>query len=304
MKFVQKVKVVYIGVPIAQGADREGVEKTPDIFREYGIVDMISNISGCHDLGNINSSIIDEDKYCANQEVKYLNTVVDVTSQLRDKVVSVIRQGYFPLIVGGDHSLAMGSGAGSAMTEDNLGVIWFDAHGDFNTEATSPTGNLHGIPCAALMGWCESPLNDVAKTHIPPENFFWIGTRDLDEGEVQMMNEHKLQVFSSSCVKERGMNAIMDEIIHRMNNLNIKKIHISIDIDAMDPTIICGTGTRVDNGMWNGDFYTFLDRIFDTKRVQSVDFVEYNSKLDDSNFTSAKWCVEALHYLALKIKDI
>lgn len=296
--------IAFIGVPIALGADRQGVEKAPEIFRQHGIVSMLNNIAGCYDLGDVNSSIIAEGKYVANPEVKFLDTVVDVASQLRDKVASVIRQGYFPLVVGGDHSLGLGSGAGSAIASENVGVIWFDAHGDFNTEETSPSGNLHGMPCAALMGWCSSAINTVATKRIPPQNFFWIGTRDLDEGEVRMMNENNLHVYTADVVRQRGMNAIMDEVVQTMETQHIQKLHVSIDIDGMDPRIVCGTGTRVENGMWNGDFYTFIDRVFATKIVQSTDFVEYNQSLDDDDLTTAKWCAEALHYLAIKIKDI
>lgn len=298
------MKIAYIGVPIALGADRQGVEKAPDIFRQAGIVNMLQNIAGCYDLGNVNSSIIAEEKYVANPEVKYLDTVVDVSSQLRDKVASVIKQGYFPLVIGGDHSLGLGSAAGSALASDNVGVVWFDAHGDFNTEETSPSGNLHGMPCAALMGWCKSSLNTVATKNIPPQNFFWIGTRDLDEGEVRMMREHRLHVYAAEMVRQKGMNAIMDEVIRTMEEQNIQKLHVSIDIDCMDPKIVCGTGTRVDNGMWNGDFYTFLDRIFATGKVQSTDFVEYNQSLDDADQSSAKWCTEALHYLGVKVGEM
>lgn len=296
--------IAFIGVPIALGADRQGVEKAPEIFRQHGIVNMLNNIAGCYDLGDVNSSIIAEGKYVANPEVKFLDTVVDVSSQLRDKVASVIRQGYFPLVVGGDHSLGLGSGAGSAIASENVGVIWFDAHGDFNTEETSPSGNLHGMPCAALMGWCKSTINTVATKRIPPQNFFWIGTRDLDEGEVRMMNENNLHVYTADIVRQRGMNAIMDEIIQTMEKQHIQKLHVSIDIDGMDPRIVHGTGTRVENGMWNGDFYSFIDRVFETKKVQSTDFVEYNQSLDDDDLTTAIWCAEALHYLAIKIKDI
>lgn len=296
--------IAFIGVPIALGADRQGVEKAPEIFRQHGIVNMLNNIAGCYDLGDVNSSIIAEGKYVANPEVKFLDTVVDVSSQLRDKVASVIRQGYFPLVVGGDHSLGLGSGAGSAIASENVGVIWFDAHGDFNTEETSPSGNLHGMPCAALMGWCKSTINTVATKRIPPQNFFWIGTRDLDEGEVRMMNENNLHVYTADIVRQRGMNAIMDEIILTMEKQHIQKLHVSIDIDGMDPRIVYGTGTRVENGMWNGHFYSFIDRVFETKKVQSIDFVEYNQSLDDEDLTTEKWCAEALHYLAIKIKDI
>ena len=295
------MKIAFIGVPIGLGADRKGVESAPDIFRRYGIIEMLEHIAGCYDLGDVNSSLIAEGKHSADHKLKYLNTVEDVTRLLRDKVSSVIRQGYFPLVIGGDHSLGLGSGAGAALAFDDLGVVWFDAHGDFNTEESSPTGNLHGMPCAALMGWCKSSLNSVALRKIPPQNFFWVGARDLDKGECEMATRHGLHIYSSEEVRQKGMNVVMDEIEVHLKAQGIKNLHLSIDIDGMDPSIVCGTGTRVDNGILNGEFYTFIDRIFNTWMVHSADFVEYNPLLDDADRTTFKWCLEALHYLAIKI---
>ena len=296
--------IAFIGFPLALGADRNGVERAPDFFRKRGVIEMMSSIAGCYDLGNVQSAIIAEGKHSANPEVKYLDTVVDTTAQLRDKVASVIRQGYFPFVVGGDHSLGLGSGAGAALACEDLGVIWFDAHGDFNTEETSPSGNLHGMPCAALMGWCKSSMNEVAIKTIKPSNFYWIGTRDLDPGEIKMSKEHNLHIYTALDVKNKGMSVIMDEITADLKYRGINHIHVSIDIDSMDPAIVIGTGTKVENGLWNGDFYTFIDKIFDTKKVVSTDFVEYNELLDDENKTTAKWCMEAFHYLTLKIKQL
>lgn len=298
------MKIAYIGFPLALGADRKGVELAPDFFRKAGIIDMMSGIAGCYDLGNVQSAIIAEGKHAADPEVKYLDTVVDTTAQLRDKVASVIRQGYFPFVVGGDHSLGLGSGAGAAMACENLGIIWLDAHGDFNTEETSPSGNLHGMPCAALMGWCKSSMNEVAVKTVNPSNFYWVGTRDLDPGEIHMTKEHNLHIFTASDVKQKGMDAVMAEITNNLKARNINRVHLSIDIDSMDPALVCGTGTKVENGLWNGDFYTFIDKIFESKKVVSADFVEYNELLDDVNKTTATWCMEALHYLTLKIKEL
>lgn len=298
------MQIAFIGVPIALGADRKGVELAPDYFRNEGIVKMLNNIAGCYDLGNIQSSIIAEQKYSANQEVKYLESVVDITTQLRDKVNSVIRQGYFPLIIGGDHSLGLGSGAGAALACDNIGIIWCDAHGDFNTEETSPSGNLHGMPCAALMGWCKSNLSKVATKRIPTQNFFWIGARDLDPGEVKFAKDYNLRIYTAEMIKEKGMAVVMKEVIKTLEEQNINKVHLSIDIDGMDPSIICGTGTKVERGLNNGKFYTFIDSIFATNKVVSTDFVEYNHLLDDEDNTTAKWCIEAIHYIGLKIKDL
>lgn len=204
------MQIALIGVPIALGADRKGVELAPDYFRKEGVVKILDQICGCYDLGNVQSSIIAEEIHAADSAVKYLSTIVDVASQLRDKVASVIRQGYFPLIIGGDHSLGLGSVAGAALAYDDIAVIWFDAHGDFNTEETSPTGNLHGMPAAAAMGWCKSKISSVATKTIPSQNFFWIGARALDDGERVFAAKNNLHIYSSEIVRQRGMLNIMD----------------------------------------------------------------------------------------------
>ena len=146
--------------------------------------------------------------------------------------------------------------------------------------------------------------NEVAIKTIKPSNFYWIGTRDLDPGEIKMSKEHNLHIYTALDVKNKGMSVIMDEITADLKYRGINHIHVSIDIDSMDPAIVIGTGTKVENGLWNGDFYTFIDKIFDTKKVVSTDFVEYNELLDDENKTTAKWCMEAFHYLTLKIKQL
>lgn len=298
------MKIAFIGVPIALGADRQGVNLAPNYFREEGIVKMLDDIAGCYDLGDVQSSIIAEGKYSSDSHVKYLDTVVDVTTQLRDKVASVLRQGFFPLVIGGDHSLGLGSGAGVSLSCDNLAILWFDAHGDFNTEETSPSGNLHGMPCAALMGWCKSRLANVVRKPIPTSHFFWIGARDLDPGEKEFAEKYNLHIYPTEIIKKRGMTNVMDEILNVLKENNLDKIHLSIDIDAMDPSIICGTGTKVNEGLNNGQFYTFIDSAFSTNKVISADLVEYNPLLDDENHTSAKWCVESLHYLGIMINNI
>lgn len=298
------MKIAFIGVPIALGADSKGVEQAPDFYRQAGAIEMMDHIACCYDLGNVQSSIIAEGKYAANHDVKYLDTLVDMTTQLREKVASVIRQGYFPLVVGGDHSLGLGSVSGVAMETDNVAVIWLDAHGDFNTEETSPSGNLHGMPCAALMGWCKTKMKNVPIKNVPSTHFYWIGARDLDPGEKRMAEEYNLHIYTSENVRKKGMKTIMNDILKDIAAQHIDKIHVSIDVDSMDPSIVCGTGTKVDGGLQNGEFYTFIDEVFNTKSVISADFVEYNPILDDKDKNTAKWCLEVLHYLALKIKNI
>ena len=121
---------------------------------------------------------------------------------------------------------------------------------------------------------------------------------------MQFAREHSLHIFTSDTVKERGMNNVLNEIFEDWEKKDISKVHLSIDIDGMDPVIVHATGTRVENGLGNGDFYTFIDKVFETRKVISTDFVEYNPTLEDDNTTTLKWCMEALHYLSIKINEL
>ncbi len=291
-------RIAFIGVPIKYGSNINGVDKAPDYFRKKGI---ISN-NNLFDVGDV---FVDDGEgiHDNHEKLKFLHSVVKVNSLLSDKVHDLMQSDYFPLVVGGDHSLGLGSISGVARAKDNLAVIWFDAHGDFNIEATSPTGNIHGMPCAALMGWCETQLNDVPTKHLPSTHFFWVGARDLDEGEKEFARKNNLHVYSTQYVREKGIDYVMSQIKTEMDLLGIENIHCSIDIDGMDPSIIVGTGTKVENGMFDEDFYGFVDSVFETKKVVSMDFVEYNPLLDDENNSTGVWCEKALNYLINKIKN-
>lgn len=292
-------KIAFVGVPIKYGSNINGVDKAPNYFREEGIV-LTNNLFDAGDVYVEESEGI----YDNHAKLKFLHSVIKVNSLLSDKVYDLMQSGYFPLVVGGDHSLGLGSISGVARAKDNLGVIWFDAHGDFNIEETSPSGNIHGMPCAALMGWCETQLNDVPKKHLLSTHFFWIGARDLDEGEKKIAKKYNLHIFSTELVRKKGIDYVMSQIKLEMNLLGIENIHCSIDIDGMDPSIIVGTGTKVDKGMFDEDFYGFVESIFETKKVVSLDFVEYNPLLDDEKKTTGEWCEMALNYLIEKIKSV
>ena len=213
-------KIAFIGVPIKYGSNINGVDGAPNYFRERGII--LNN-----DLFDAGDVYVDDGEGIHDNDgkLKFLHSVIKVNLLLSDKVYDLMQSDYFPLVVGGDHSLGLGSISGVARVKKNLGVIWFDAHGDFNTEATSPTGNIHGMPCAALMGWCETQLNNIPKEHLPSTHFFCIGARDLDEGEKEFARKNNLHVYSTQYVRERGMNYVMSQIKAEMDLLGIQHIH-------------------------------------------------------------------------------
>lgn len=287
-----------IGVPLYFGCDRGGVELGPNELRKAGLKSFLENGKNkVYDMGNIYvNDDIEKDPFKSGINAKYINEIVEVTENLANNVYSSLLTGAFPFIVGGDHALATGSLAGiSRYFKDDLAVIWIDAHGDINTVETSPSGNVHGMPLAASMGIGHSLLVDLYqnKTKVKKENVFIIGARDLDKGELKLIDDLDLNVWTMERVKEIGIDAVCRELKDKLKAIGVSNVHISFDVDSIDPEHIKGTGTPVEDGMSLEDGKQLLGEIFNTRLVKSMDFVEFNPKLDDTEETLNS-CVELL----------
>jgi arginase len=296
-------KIRIINVPISTGCDKSGVDLAPQYFLDQGIVSWFEREGHVVDTLFIQGSIVANvltEKFAECAGVKYLSEVYTVNTNLRDIVSQTLRDGYFPMIIGGDHSLGLGSMAGVSESFSDVGVIWFDAHGDINTEATSPSGNSHGMPCAAAIGLCSSKLNDVCRKRLNPQNFFWIGARDLDEGERKYMEDNNLNVYSADFIREHGMLYVIKDVLKKIEQNGIKNIHCSIDIDAKDPSIVSATGTPVPNGLQELDYDVFINELFAKINVVSCDFVEFNPLIQGKESTF-EWCKRALCLISEKL---
>lgn len=279
-----------IGVPLYYGCDKVGVENGPNVLREQGIKELLQNENNkVYDLGNIYvDNTLKKQPFEVGVNAKYINEIIDVTENLAHKVYGSLCSGSFPFIVGGDHSLAAGSVAGvSKFFEDDLAVIWIDAHGDINTFDTSPSGNVHGMPLAASMGVGDKSLTDLyfKGVKVKKENVFIIGARDLDQGELQLIDDLNLKVWTMDQVKEIGVDALCQELSDAIKATGVNNLHISFDVDSVDPEHIIGTGTPVPDGFELEGAEKLLESIFETKKVKSMDFVEFNPSLDNSDVT-------------------
>lgn len=286
--------IVIIEVPFESGSDRKGSALAPKRITEALSVDSVDVVGlPCDPI-----SQCDAEQY----GVKNYESVLDMCSRLRDEVASHLVKGMSVLTIGGDHAIALGSIAGVLEENENVGVIWFDAHGDVNTEATSPSMNAHGMPVAALLGECDSRLNDIAWTRLKKENIFWVGARDLDEGEVATIERLGIMdnVYSTERVHTMGMATVMEDIKRKMEEQGVETMHLSFDIDGMDPSIVWATGTRVENGLMQEELEAFVAGLCTLPDMKSMDFVEYNPLLDDEERTTGKWCVEMLRKLIVK----
>ncbi|SCJ97059.1 Arginase [uncultured Clostridium sp.] len=299
------MNISIIGMPLFYGCDRPGVEKGPDILRENNLDKILEKNHHVIDLGNIDVDHIEsKDKFLENDKLKYLKQVVDANNRLAFKVYEALTNNTLPFTIGGDHSLALGSIAGSSKYFGNdLGVIWIDAHGDINTEVTSPSGNIHGMPLAASMGVGYDKLTSIFfdSFKVKPENVFILACRDLDQGEVELIDKLKINVWNIDQIQNGDLDKIISDLLSKIKEKNIKNIHLSYDIDCLDPEYVPGTGTPVDNGLTFEESKKILKAILGTSLVKSIDFVEYNPELDSNNRTK-ETCIELLNIISTELK--
>ncbi|MBM7871211.1 arginase [Clostridium pascui] len=278
-----------IGVPLFYGCDKKGVEFGPKKLREKNIASVLNKYHNVYDLGDLYvPQVLEAAKYEHHPKMKYLKPIIEVNTNLAQQVYASLSSGSFPLVIGGDHSLGLGSISGVSKYYKNFGVIWVDAHGDINSYLTSPSGNIHGMPLAAAMGEGFDELTNLYfhGTKVKPENVFIIGARDLDKGECELIEKLNLNVYSTSRVREEGMNFIIQDILAKLKSQNVENVHLSFDIDCIDSLLVPGTGTPVGDGMTIGEAKTVLKCLGESRLIKSMDFVELNPELDKNDATA------------------
>lgn len=284
------MKVNVIGVPMNLGCDRKGADKAPDHLRRNGLIDRIRKHGHkTYDTGNLYvPNVPENDKFKSGTSLKYLETIVEVNNNLAELVYDTLQGDGFPLVIGGDHSLGLGSASGVGEAFDDFGIIWLDAHGDINTHETTPSGNIHGMALGALMGKGASSLVNIYEpgNKVDPRNVFLVGTRSLDDGEMNLIEEEQLSVYPMTEIRKIGIKHVVHDILHKLQERKIRNVHFSIDIDVLDPTIAPGTGTRVEGGMSLPEFKQFVSGMLATHLVKSMDVVEFNPDLDDGEITT------------------
>jgi len=276
-----------IGVPMDLGADRRGVDIGASAIRYAGLNDQLRRLGyEVHDIGNIvvpqpESQPID------NTRLKYLEPIVKVAEELADTVTAALKANEFPLILGGDHSIALGSITGVTRLHKDIGLIWIDAHADFNTEETTPSGNIHGMILAALAGLGNIRLTDIGgwTPKLDPQRIVIVGVRDLDRGERELLHAHHVHVFTMSDIDQRGISEVMREAI-TITDMASEGIHLSLDMDSLDPVHAPGVGTPVRGGLSYREAHLAMEHIADTGRLVAMDVVEVNPILDRENATA------------------
>lgn len=293
-------KITVIGVPLCLGSGKEGAQDGPEAFRATGVMSKLRT-EGVEiiDKGDIHIDKVSEQMmYRSHKKMKYADVVVDTCNRLAVEVAEAIGRGELPIIVGGDHSIAVGSAAGAAIACDgDLGVVWIDAHGDINTSETSPSGNMHGMPLAALMGFGDPMWVDVGRegAKVRCENVVLAAIRSLDQGEMDLIKRESLNVIYMDEITRSGIDASQSRLSKVTKK--VKNVHLSVDIDALDAQLVPGTGTPVENGLTVDQLYKLIRVVMDSGKVKSIDLVELNPRLDKDNNRTVKLCAELFEYI-------
>jgi arginase len=282
-----KQSISIIGMPMDLGQERRGVDMGPSAIRYARLQYVLKELGfAVEDLGDI-SIPRPESIEIGDHHLKYLLPVRDVNEQLAQAVADVIKRKRFPLVLGGDHSMGIGTLAGVAKHHKSLGVIWYDAHGDLNTGETSPSGNIHGMSLATSLGMGHPDLVQVGgfAPKILPENVVLIGVRELDKGEQDLIHELGLKVFTMHEVDRLGMARVMDEAFAIVGK-GTDGVHLSLDLDGLDPKDAPGVGTPVPGGITYRESHLALEMMSESKLITSAEFVEVNPILDWENKTA------------------
>jgi arginase len=295
-----------IGVPLDLGGARRGVDMGPSAFRIAGLADQIVALGrSIVDCGDVPTQI-PETQEAIDPTKKYIHEIARVCAMLYDVSMRAHEAGALPLVLGGDHSVAAGSVAASAdfirrSTRKPLGLIWVDAHGDMNTPQTSPSGNVHGMPLAALLGQEPAELASIgAVPSVLPEHTVLVGIRNLDEKEKGKIRASGVHVFTMKDIDREGIAVIAERAID-IAAAGTGGLHVSFDLDACDPTYAPGVGTPVKGGLDYREAHMVMELVADSQRLVALDLVEVNPTLDIKN-TTAEFAAElALSALGKRI---
>lgn len=275
-----------IGVPLDLGANRRGVDMGPSALRYAGLQAALVELG--HTVTDLGNLVVPgpEEVAPGAANAQYLPAIVDVCKQLAHLVADVVSAGGVPLVLGGDHSLSVGSVGGLLNVQSGIGVVWLDAHGDFNTPQTTPSGNVHGMALAALTGLGAPELVACAgKVPLPAERVVMIGVRDLDPDERNLINDSGVLVFTMQEVDRLGMPTVMERALTHLRQ-RADRIHVSLDMDVFEPDLAPGVGTPKSGGFTYREGHLALEMIAESGLLASLDIVEVNPILDKANRTA------------------
>jgi arginase len=283
--------VAVIGAALDLGAGRRGVDMGPSAIRYAELAARIGRLGReCVDLGNVQTAVA-EAAPVGDTRTRYLREILGACERIAERVVAARADGRMPLVLGGDHSVALGTLGGLVDGSEPGGVLWIDAHGDLNRPETSPSGNVHGMVLAAAMG-LGGPAFDGSGVPLPsvdPSRVALVGVRSLDEGERALLRDVKASVFTMSDVDRLGIEHTVTESLAKIDGPGF--VHVSLDMDALDPDVAPGVGTPVRGGLSYREAHLAMELVAESGLMGSLEVVEVNPILDRQNET-AKLAVE------------
>lgn len=281
------MRIGIIGAPVDLGQQRRGVDMGPTAIRIANLVERLEALGHrVEDHGNVPAADMSTASV-GDPKIRYLADVVKQCGIIADLVHSCVRQGSFPLVLGGDQSTSIGTLAGLASYTNRRGVIWVDAHGDFNTPRTSPSGNIHGMALAAILGHGSerlAKLGGVSPMALE-ENTVLVGGRSFDALEARAVSRSKMTVFTMREIDELGMKSVVKEAL-KIAGKGVSQVHLSFDVDSIDPREAPGTGTPVRGGLTYREAHLAMEILHDSRSITSAEFVEVNPILDTMNNTA------------------
>ncbi|MBC8160098.1 MAG: arginase [Roseiflexaceae bacterium] len=295
--------IAIIGAPVDLGAGRRGVDMGASAIRLAGLKERLEELGHqVHDTGNL--AVPQAEQFATpdvGEKLRYLEPLVAMNRTLAERVATAVREGLFPLVLGGDHSLAIGSVAGAAQGR-RVGLIWVDAHADFNTPEITPSGNIHGMSVAVLTGRGHPALTGLlgAGPVLRERDVALVGVRDIDPRERLALKDSGIHVFTMHDIDRRGMASVIEEAVVRVSTGNAG-FHLSLDMDSLDPRDAPGVGTPVLGGISFREAHLAMELIADSNRLLSMDVVEVNPILDDRNATADLAVAFALSALGKRI---
>ncbi len=291
------MEIHLIGVPMDLGAGRRGVDMGPSAIRIAGVGEKLQRLG--HTVVDEGDIVIKppEQQKIRNEKLRYLTEIVRACTLLSSKAEKILQGSGFPLIMGGDHSIAIGTIAGVASFarshDKRPGVLWIDAHGDMNTETTTPSGNIHGMPLAASLGLGALELTSVGGDFrkVDPKDVVLIAVRDLDDGERENIRKLGVNIFTMEQIDRYGMAVVMEKALRKLHKADV--IHVSFDLDSVDPSVAPGVGTPVKGGLDYREAHLIMETLYEHGKVNSLEFVEVNPILDNRN-QSAEFATELI----------
>jgi arginase len=279
-------RVAIIGAELDLGAGRRGVDMGPSAIRYAGLGERLATLGiASEDWGNVYTPLR-ETTDAGNPDARFLDQIRETCERIAERVRSAVDGGFVPLVLGGDHSVALGTLGGLAALNGPGGVLWFDAHGDLNTPATTPSGNVHGMPLAAALGRAGAGFeaDSWSLPTLVPEHVAVIGARSLDPGEREVVKADGIAVYTISDIDRRGVEPVLREAIERVSGAPF--VHVSVDMDLVDPIVAPGVGSPVRGGVSYREAHLMMELVAESGLLGSLEIVEVNPILDHENATA------------------